>query len=286
MLDSNATLRNATVLPGVSVQDVLIPTFAFVTLDAVTLVRNLTIDNFGVLNVTNDLTLDEARLTLASTGGSTGIVFGVDQALLGTGEIFFGGSTGSIQANTIDGTDTLTIGSGITIHGTENGSVGTSFGNQTIIFEGTILADTPGKTIALGGINTQIKGLVHATNGGIASLRDSFSFEGAGTFHSDGGNVVLDGTLLNTGKTLSINSSTGSLFSDDGTIQGGRLEMSGGATLVPQSKVTLDTVTFGSNLPNVMSHQRIQCGTIFINGFCNHKMLWTTPSRSITTKWS
>ena len=174
------------------------------------------------------------------------MIFSGDQTLQGTGEIFFGGNT-TQNRNAVDSGGTLTIGPGITIRGTETGSVGNTFTIQTIILEGTILAESPGETIVLGGLGTQIRGLVRATSGGTVSLVDSFSFQGTGTFQAIGGSVILGGTLDNTGKTLALSAATGSLQANNGTIKGGRVETSGGAVLVPAFTLTLDGVTLGSD---------------------------------------
>jgi Bacterial Ig-like domain/Bacterial Ig domain/LVIVD repeat len=242
-LGLGGTLRGATILPGAGGQEPHVVSAA--NLDGVTLLSNLTIDDLGTAFIQNGLTLNNARITLASSGSTTMLFFDGDQTLAGTGEIFFGGTSNNPN-DAVDSGGTLTIGPGITIRGIQNGSVGSSFTNQTIILQGMILADTTGKTIVLGGIDSRIQGLVHATAGTV-ELDDSFSFVGAGTFHSDGGMVVLTGTLDNAGKTLAITAATGSLFADGGTVKGGRVETSGGAALTPQFVLNLDGVTLGTD---------------------------------------
>ena len=245
-IGNGATLRGATVVPGAS-DNFHIAASDFANLDSLTLQTNLTIDDIGTASVINGMNLDNGRITLAATGGHTGVQFQGDATLGGTGEIFFGGTTTNPGDNSIDSDGILTIAPGITIRGDTSGSVGTSFGGQTIILQGTILADTASETIRFGGMNSQIQGLVHAAAGDI-ELQDTFSFDSGGTFRAEAGQVILDGTLDNTGKTLVINAMTGSLVSDGGTILGGRLEFADGATLVPQTTVTLDGVTLGSDL--------------------------------------
>ena len=236
-------LRHATVVPGTGGQDVLIISSA--TLDGVTLAANLTVADLGTADVRNGLTLDGARLTLASDGNPTMLFFHDDQALGGTGEVFFGG-TGTGNAVDVDG-GVLTIGPGITIRGSQGGGVGHSFGNETIVLAGTVLAETAGKTIVVDGNGWVNTGLVRATNGGRLELDGTFTLEGGGTFSASGGAVVLVGTLDNTGRTLAITAATGSLQADGGTIRGGRIETTGGALLVAQVAMTLDGVTLGSN---------------------------------------
>jgi len=240
---TGTTLRHATVLPGAGGQDVLITTSA--TLDGVTLAADLTVADLGTANVRNGLTLDGARVTLASDGGPTMLIFDSDQTLGGTGEVFFGG-TGNENDVDVDGI--LTIGPGITIRGSQSGGVGHSFGNETIVLEGTVLAETAGETIVVDGNGWENRGLVRATNGGRLELDGTFTFEAGGTFSSaSGGAVVLVGTLDNTGRTLALTAATGSLQVDGGTVQGGRVETTGGAALVPQVELTLDGVTLGSD---------------------------------------
>jgi hypothetical protein len=241
---TGTTLRHATVLPGAGGQDVLITTSA--TLDDVTLAADLTVANLGTAFVRNGLTLDSARLTLASDGSPTMLIFESDQTLAGTGEVFFGG-TGNDNAVDVNGV--LTIGPGITIRGSQSGGVGHTFGNESIVLEGTVLAETAGETIVVDGNDWELRGLVRATNGGRLELDGAFTFEDGGTFSSaSGGAVVLVGTLDNTGRTLALTAATGSLQADGGTVQGGRVETAGGAALVPQFELTLDGVTLGSNL--------------------------------------
>jgi hypothetical protein len=236
------TLRHATVLPGAGGQDIVITDS--VTLDDVTLAADLTVANLGTANVRNGLTLD-GRLTLASDGSPTMLIFDSDQTLGGTGEVFFGGTGND---NSVDVNGILTIGSGITIRGSQSGGVGTTFTNETIVLEGTVLAETAGETIGVGGNGWELRGLVRATNGGRLELDGTFTFEDAGTFSSaSGGAVVLVGTLDNTGRTLALTAATGSLQVDGGTVQGGRVETTGGAALVAQFEMILDGVTLGSD---------------------------------------
>jgi hypothetical protein len=228
---------------GPAARDVLITTSA--TLDGVTLAADLTVADLGTANIRNGLTLDGARLTLASDGSPTMLIFDSDQTLGGTGEVFFGGTGND---NDVDVNGILTIGPGITIRGSQSGGVGHSFGNETIVLEGTVLAETAGETIVVDGNGWENRGLVRATNGGRLELDGTFTFEDGGTFSSaSGGAVVLVGTLDNTGRTLALTAATGSLQVDGGTVRGGRVETTGGAALVPQVEMTLDGVTLGSD---------------------------------------
>ncbi|HEU5203704.1 MAG TPA: Ig-like domain-containing protein, partial [Candidatus Limnocylindrales bacterium] len=240
---TGTTLRHATVLPGAGGQDVLLTNFA--TLDGVTLAADLTVTDLGTANIRNGLTLDGARVTLASDGGPTMLLFDSDQTLGGTGEVFFGGTA---NENDVDVDGILTIGPGITIRGSQSGGVGHSFGNETIVLEGTVLAETAGETIVIDGNGWENRGLVRATNGGRLELDGTFTLEAGGTFSSaSGGGVVLVGTLDNTGRTLALTAATGSLQLDGGTVQGGRVETTGGVALVPQVEMILDGVTLGSD---------------------------------------
>ena len=48
---------------------------------------------------------------------------------------------------------TLTIGSGITVHGSQGGGLFSYYGNEQVLNQGTISADTAGGAITLNGAN-------------------------------------------------------------------------------------------------------------------------------------
>src|SRR5262249_4807844 len=88
------------------------------------------------------------------------------QTLGGTGSIMFGEGFGTIEGGNPG--DSLTIGSGITIHG-KNGFVGrkfSAFASNPITNDGTISADVAGGTIVLDPSALTNNGTIDSSNGG------------------------------------------------------------------------------------------------------------------------
>ena len=81
-------------------------------------------------------------------------------------------------------------------------------------------------------------------------LGGTFTTAGLGTFNHVGGTVTLDGLLINTGSTLTLNATTGSWLLNGGTIRGGTLAVTGGAQLILpfDDDGTLDGVTLDTSL--------------------------------------
>jgi len=231
----NGTLRHALVQRGNP--DLGVSIESFVTLDGVTLATEVMVAD-AVAVIQNGLTLDSAPLTLLSGE----ILFDGAQSLGGTGDIVFSGPDSDNRLSVSDGP--LTINSGISIGGDQGGRI--EGGTDGLILEGKVAADTAGKTITIDG-NWTNNGMLQS-RAGTLELDGTFTFGDRGTFVGITGTVTLVGTLDNTGKTFAITADTGTLFADGGTLKGGRLETSGGATLTPAFTVTLDGVTLGSNL--------------------------------------
>ncbi len=258
-IGNGATLARARVLPGAGGQGVTVAGFG--TFDAVTLTADVTVPDTAELSVENGLTLDGARLTLASTGSFAALSIFGDQILGGTGEVFFGGTADNNSI--LQSSGTLTIGPGIIIRGSQGGTVG-GFGDSSLVLEGTVLAETAGETIRVDAawINA---GLVKAENGGTVELRGNVTFADAGTFDARGGTVKLVGTLDNAGKTLGLDATTGSLTANGGRIVGGILTFADGATLAIEVSVTLEGVTLASDL-TIASDLTTGIRTVFIEG--------------------
>ena len=110
--------------------------------------RTITADG-GTLEVKNGLELNGV-LTLASSGSHTAVEFSGTQTLSGSGEITFGGTSNayqSVRARGDGGSNpaTLTIGAGITIHGSQGGTIGGYYGGDTVVNQGEIsVGDTQG----------------------------------------------------------------------------------------------------------------------------------------------
>ncbi|HRY71301.1 MAG TPA: hypothetical protein P5304_25105 [Phycisphaerae bacterium] len=220
-------------------------------LDAVTLGTNLDVLDGSQLSFRNGLTLSGATVTL-----NTGTLYNYSnmlaentQTLGGTGQVVFNGTIDSGNMLYASGAGaTLTIGSGVTVKtGTKGGSVGT--GGRTVVNQGTISAETTGKTLTIQGNYTNVG--TFAASAGTLSLSGVFDATGGiGTFSHTGGNIDVTGTVKNTGATLTLNASTGDWRLAGGTIQGGTVASVDGAKLILPSGYNgyLDAVTLGTNL--------------------------------------
>ena len=240
-------------------------TLAGVTLDG-------TLDMTGDLatvTVRGGLTLD-GTIELGSTNNTSyygDLNFQGAQTLGGTGSVVFGDSgNNAINTASANGdSGTLTIGPGITIDG-EYGLIGyDGGGNQTpLVVQGTI-ASTGGENISIYGAGWTNSGTLEAENGGTLRLNGTWTDSGTiiadsssavylgGTFSlgssssfGGAGSLDLTGTLDNSGTTLSIDTSGLTLALLGGTVNGGTIDLSGGATIVGTSSggtlagVTLD----------------------------------------------
>ena len=195
------------------------------TLDGVTLVADLTLQDGAYLTVRNGLTLNGAKLIFNNAGiNYSSAHFEGTQTLGGTGEVVLGGTSSRnlLYAKgdyTPAGAAVLTIGSGITVHGSQGGTLLGSSQYDSITNLGTIDADTSGTTISLAG-TWNMFGTVKTENGGV---------------------VALTGTYDNTGKTLNFGPGTGPLTLN-GAIKGNI-----GATISTTSLI-LDGVTLSADL--------------------------------------
>jgi hypothetical protein len=254
-LVANATIEGGTVT-GSGGAGLFLPIGQHFTLKGVNLGQDFNVGSGSTFHVEGNLTLDGAKVTLASAANSAGLRFigGGTQTLGGTGEIFLGGAgtfgTNSISTYGYDPVVThLIFGPGLTIHGDQNADISASGASDTIVNQGTISADTNGKSISLSG-HWSNTGTIRALNGGILNLGGTFTRSGLGSFSAAGGKMNLTGTLDNTGATLALSPATGSLTVIGGTIIGGTITGSGGASLLlPENRDgTFDKVTVGTNL--------------------------------------
>jgi RHS repeat-associated protein len=151
-------LTHATILPGSGGQAVMF-TPSGGTLDGVTADSNLDLATYNNANVhiVDGLTLNATAWVGNAAGSTAGQVFFDDGGTLGgTGTVVFGKSgsnfLGMYKPNYWDSaTDTLTIGPGITVRGS-NGTLGEGpyyYRNNSIVNQGTIAADDSGGTITI-----------------------------------------------------------------------------------------------------------------------------------------
>ena len=259
------------------------------TLDGVTLDGELDLatNNNASVTILGGLTLNGTILVGNSAGTTAGgLEFTGAQTLSGSGTIVIGDIVlDNVESTSANGdTGTLTIGPGITIEG-ELGQVG---GAAPLINEGTIEA-TAGGTLLVGGPGSTSTGTLEASAGGVLQLLSSWAITGSviasggtvvlegtswsdtgsiaassggevelqgtgslsatTTFAGSEGSVLFQGTLDNTGTTLTLDDGNLSFLMAGGTIEGGTVAMTGGATLAGTTgSGTLDGVTLDGTL--------------------------------------
>ena len=182
-------------------------TLAGVTLDGT---LDLATNNQANVTVTGGLTLngtiDLGNNFWGTTRGQLRFVGA--QTLGGSGSVLFGGNgneSDQITTATSNGdSGTLTIGSGITIHG-KYGVIGNS--SLPLINQGTIAADISGGQIVINGTNWTNSGTLHASNGGELYFQGTWTNPEPITVNA--GEVVLTGTWTDTAPITAIGSNGG-----------------------------------------------------------------------------
>jgi len=220
------------------------------------------------LRVVNGLELN-GTITMPSDAWEYGrINFEGDQTLSGTGEIVFAG-TGGVQRYAGDVSPyqgTLTIGSGITIRtGNRSSDIGNPGGS--IINQGLISAETHGAFIAISGDSITNDGTIRATNSELAMdltgtwinngqiLIDNSDLRLTGTYTMDSvpnmqmnnARVYLQGTLDNTGRTLTIDQ-TDNHWVFQGRVVGGTLATAAGSQIDYLDDAEFEGVTLATDL--------------------------------------
>ncbi|HEY2589889.1 MAG TPA: hypothetical protein VGI81_29365 [Tepidisphaeraceae bacterium] len=258
------------------------------TINSLATARSLSLTG-SLLTVSHGITLNRATVTLFSPSMYTpaGLVFAGDtsQTLGGTGSVVFTGGRWSagLENKTLNPAGAVTmlrISPGITIHGS-SGFIENRYASDAIVNDGVISADTGSGTITLPfpATGTLInRGTLSAANGatltidaswrnmgiltetnGTLNLGGTFTTHSVANLRRVGGTMNVTGTLDNTGATLALTSTTGSLvLPAGGQIVGGTIAESGGARLVPLNG-TLDGVTLDGNL-NVVGTLNVKNG--------------------------
>ena len=189
------------------------------TFDAITLATDLTLPGLQSLTAENGLTLEGVVITLEDDAGFFGpdLIFAGTQTLSGTGEVVFGGA-GDGGAVTVRTGATLTIGPGITLHGTRSGSVGVL---GSVVDQGTISAETNGRQIDVFGPAVTNQGTMRAVNGGDLFVQ-AFTNTGTVEIGASGSLFrVLSGNFVQTQGAVSL--AGGTLTANTVDIQGGVL---------------------------------------------------------------
>ena len=272
----SGTLTGGTITPSGTASQLSVDNATF---DGVTDQANTEVHAAGTLTVLNGLHLD-GSLTIDGSDNvcPTDVVFLGSQALTGNGQIGLNGSRAGLSITNSGSAATLTIGSGITLHG--QGAI-VADSNCWILNSGTIMSDTDGAmnigpiqnpstievtqgTADLNNLNntgtvsvtgaalnllgnwTNVGGTITSTNG-VLSLGGTVSTANLGTISRNGGTLNLVGMLNNAGQTLTLGD-TGVWLVNGGTITGGMITASSSGTYLRVNEGTLDGVTLETNL--------------------------------------
>jgi hypothetical protein len=160
------------------------------TLDGTILDSDWTIPDGATVAVAHGLTVNGV-LTLAATNGLSRLFFELAdlaaQTLGGTGQVLFAGTGGQ---NLLDARVALTIGAGLTIHG-GSGTVG--YAGESLINQGVIAADIPGKDLDVLGSSIINNGILKADGPGTTLTVRASPFTNNGTTQElNGGRVLIN----------------------------------------------------------------------------------------------
>jgi hypothetical protein len=199
-------------------------------------VNSVTADASGNITVSFTATTDNAIVNgIEVLSGTTGVL------TVNAGDTLYYGLTISPATFTnqktisASNTDTLTIGGAWT-----NAAV------ATITATGTTLG--LGDQYQYGTLNPWSNaGTITATNSTV-NLGGTFTTADLGTFNHPGSTIDITGTLDNTGKTLTLDGTTGSWNLSGGTIKGGSYVSAGAALVFTSNGGTLDGLTANSDL--------------------------------------
>ncbi len=258
---------------------------------ALTINGGLTLDQtageaLNVFSANNAFTTHDALRFNTGTLGGTGTVVLTPGATMGL-RLF------------VNNNQTLTIGAGVTVKtnsvaATNTTNTITSNANGTLINQGTLSSETAGRTLTINPTTFTNTGTVAAKNGAAVTLGGAWD-NTAGTFSLDAnanstlnlggsfttnqigtlsrgvgglnGQVNITGTLTNTGDTLLLDDTTGSLNLDGGTIVGGIIDTALGSA--SQLNVTASsTLSGGVTLASNLAVGSLSSGNVFltING--------------------
>lgn len=212
---TRGTIKNTLIQAGSGGQGVTIAGASTCTFDGVTSNADIRFANpngSAQLAIANGLTLNGTAY-LGQGAYSDSLLFNGTQSLAGTGTIVLGASNGVMGMN-LPGT--LTIGSGITIHGQRG--ILNFYSPGSFINQGTIIADVPdqaGISVNTGFVN---QGTMRAVNNGRLTLRGVWSNTASGSITSDASTLNLgsdNSTWTNAGIIQAVNGSAvnlGGLF--------------------------------------------------------------------------
>ncbi len=152
--------------------------------------------------VTGGLVLNGTLDLGAASGSYYGrVYFAGSQTLGGVGTVQFGGRASNALYAQGTGTApaTLTVGSGVTVHG-QSGTVGGQFAGDSFVLAGTVRADGAGGTVTvIAGVGGTLvdQGTLAASTGGTLAVQSTVTVTGSGAVASSVGGAVTfaDGVL-------------------------------------------------------------------------------------------
>lgn len=232
--------------------------------------------NSAEIDVRNVLTLQNGRILLGDTGGSTHSILafvGQDNPggglLAGTGTVTFGGSPLNQIVNSLTasaGNDDLFatvagIDAGVVLDG-KSGAILSGDIGQTFNLDGNVNISGPGGFFSLAAPFTALGSLTFT--GETVTITEAFDIKGALRFSNSVVNIATDFTQANLGSystsnstvtfgggtltgNLALSNTTGSLIVDGGILKGGTYSATGSARLIP-AVISFDNYTLASNL--------------------------------------
>ncbi|HYF36743.1 MAG TPA: hypothetical protein VD994_15720, partial [Prosthecobacter sp.] len=233
------------------------------TLDGVTLNTNVTVGNSVTLTVKNGLVLN-ATLKLHQDAISyvtpATVTFVGTQNLSGSGQVLFEGMASWASAllyaqggGTQAAAAVLTIGPGITIRG-GYGTLKGFYSYDSILNQGTINADTSGRTITLAGASFSNHGRLQTLNGATLNCEPVMIVNGQGLLSSaPAGNVQFRENLVGNTTAVALSNSQGiTTLNGAGTFANPQLleAMSKDLSIVPAgftNNFLFGTLALGSN---------------------------------------
>ena len=132
-----------------------------------------------------------------------------------------------------------------------------------------IAADAAGQSVTLSGSGFTNAGVLKAQGGGTLNLAGTFDTGQLGVLENSGGTLALSGTLNNSGTTLGLDATTGTMMLNGGALNGGTVSSSagGGLAVAAFSTGLLNGVTLDTDMSvNGRSTLTVQNGLTLANG--------------------
>lgn len=193
------------------------------TLDGVTLNTDITVPNLKSLTIVNGLTLNGTiTLDSTSTGSSdlTRLWCDGTQTISGSGTIVLGGTASNATMYAMStgvGNATLTIGSGVTVRGKGFVTSDVSGGGDSIVNQGTFIADQSGQILKIASYLTATnQGMMKAASGGwLVISAYSFSNDQIVQAEDDSVLTINAATYVNSDRVLVFGTGTATVAGED-----------------------------------------------------------------------